>query len=61
MVYYRAFIIGKDGHFKRAEEFACADDNAALEHARQFANSHDVEVWQEARRIGLVQVSDTAA
>ena len=35
---YRAYLIG-------------SDDEAAKEQAKTFAEWHDVELWQEARRI----------
>lgn len=61
MAHYRAFLIGTDGHFKGAEEFISDSDTSALEHARQFAKAQPVEVWQEARRVGVIAVDEGAA
>jgi hypothetical protein len=48
---YRAYLIGDDGHFIRAVDFDCADDNAARAAAEALADSHMVELWQGERRI----------
>ena len=48
---YRAYLIGPDGHFVERVELVCADDEAAKEQAKSLADGHDVELWQEARRI----------
>ena len=48
---YRAYLIGPDGHIVKRVELVCADDEAAKEQAKSLANGHDVELWQEARRI----------
>jgi hypothetical protein len=48
---YRAYIVGQDGHFVRAIELDCKDDNAAIESAKQFIDGCDVELWQQDRRI----------
>ncbi len=46
---YRAYIIGDDGHFIKANALDCLDDKAAIESAKQFVDGHDVELWQEDR------------
>ena len=48
---YRAYLIGPDGHIVKRVELVCADDEAAKERAKTLADGHDVELWQEARRI----------
>jgi hypothetical protein len=48
---YRAYIIGSDGHFEKAVSLVCADDDAAIESAKQLINGRDVELWQRDRRI----------
>ena len=47
---YRAYLIG-DGHIVQRVELVCTDDEAAKEQAKTLAEGHDVELWQEARRI----------
>ena len=51
---YRAYVIGSDGHFVSGEGFEAADDEAAIETATRFARHGDVEVWQAARKVGLI-------
>ncbi len=51
MAEYRAYIIGADGHFVRAVELLCPDDDAAKACARQLVDGHDIELWQGDRKI----------
>ena len=51
MTFYRVYFIGNDGHFVSVIELDCHNDNAAIESARQFINGHDIERWQEDRKI----------
>jgi len=51
MQLYRAYVIGQDGHFIRSIDLSCADDNAAIESAKQLIDGHDLELWQRDRRI----------
>ncbi len=51
MTFYRVYFIGNDGHFVSVIELDCPNDNAAIESARQFINGHDIELWQEDRKI----------
>jgi hypothetical protein len=46
---YRAYVVGPDGHFMRAHGFAAENDDAAFEHARQFVNGYDAELWSGGR------------
>jgi hypothetical protein len=51
MTYYRVYVIGPDGHFETAHILECDDDAAAIQAAKQYVDGHDVEVWQQDRRI----------
>jgi hypothetical protein len=51
MADYRAYIIGADGHFIRAVEFVCPDDDTAKEYARRLVDDYDIELWQGDRHI----------
>jgi hypothetical protein len=51
MAEYRAYIIGVDGHFVRAVELICPDDDTAKECAKQLVDGLDIELWQGDRRI----------
>ena len=48
---YRGYLFGSDGHIIKRVELVCTDDEAAKEQAKTLAEWHDVELWQEARRI----------
>ena len=56
---YRAYIIGRDGHFTKAIDLDCADDSAAIESAKQLINGCDVELWQRDRRIARFDTRPT--
>ena len=58
MPYYRAYIIGPDGHFANALDLDCEHDAAAIESAKQFVNGHDIEVWQGGRMVTRLTTSD---
>jgi hypothetical protein len=51
MTDYRVYVVGNDGHFVRAVQLDCPDDNAAIESAKQFVDGLDVELWQRDRRV----------
>jgi hypothetical protein len=51
MAEYRAYIMDKDGLISRAIGLVCPDDKTAMEHAKQFVDGHDVEVWKRGCRI----------
>jgi hypothetical protein len=58
MPYYRAYIIGQDGHVIEAINLDRADDAAAVESAKQIVNGHDVEVWQQDRMVTRLVTGD---
>ncbi len=58
MAGYRAYIVGQDGHFKGSEEFEATDDASAVRRAEDFAAANPVELWQGARRIGVIASRD---
>jgi hypothetical protein len=51
MAHYRAYLIGRDGHFMKAVDLICDDDAAAEKCAVQMVDGHDVELWQHDRRV----------
>jgi hypothetical protein len=52
MVYYRAYIVGSDGHFVKAIDIDRADDGAATEQAKLSVEGNVVELWQRKRFVG---------
>ena len=51
MAEYRAYIIYHDGHFIRAVDIFCDDEETAKERAKQLVDGHDVELWQLERKV----------
>ncbi|MCS3896085.1 hypothetical protein M2171_005218 [Bradyrhizobium japonicum USDA 38] len=54
---YRAFLLDQDGHILCAHGFDAVDDEEALQKARGLVDGHDVEVWQLARKVGLIKTA----
>jgi hypothetical protein len=52
---YRAYLVGRDGHFSGFEELVCGDDADAIEKAEQLVDGHDVELWSGARLVVVLQ------
>ena len=46
---YRAYAIGPDGHFIKAEPMTCENDEEAIERARALAKEHPIEIWSGDR------------
>jgi hypothetical protein len=51
MADYRAYVVGRDGHFISFEGFVGGDDVEALAKARQLVDGHDIELWSGTRFI----------
>jgi hypothetical protein len=49
MAEYRAYTVGLDGHFVGSRILTCSDDVEAIEKARQFVESHEIELWSGDR------------
>jgi hypothetical protein len=52
---YRVYIVGADGHFRKAVPLECANDDAAKQQAEQLVDGHDVELWQLDRKIATFE------
>jgi hypothetical protein len=48
---YRAYFVGRDGHFNGFEPIVCDDDGAAIENARGLVNRHGIELWSGPRLV----------
>jgi len=53
--HYRAYIMGWDGHVLSAVDLHCASDDAARDRAKQLVDGHDVELWQQGRKIAVYE------
>jgi len=51
MAEYRAYIVGRDGHFMGFEPLICADDSEATERAKRLVDGHDIELWSGTRLV----------
>lgn len=52
---YRAYVLAKSGNILKRHDFDALNDAAALEHARQYVDEQDIEVWQLGRVVGLLK------
>jgi hypothetical protein len=52
---YRAYVFGPDEHIIEANGFVAENDDAAFEHARQFVDGHDVELWSGVRLVARLK------
>ena len=49
MAEYRAYLLNAQGRIASRFEYDSRDDEAALEHAQQYVDGYEVEVWQSNR------------
>lgn len=52
---YYADLIDADGRIAKREVIVCDDDEQAKCTAKQMADSHAIELWQEARMIATFE------
>ena len=45
MAEYRAYVVGRDGHFVGWEPLVCDDDVEAIEKAKRLVEANDIELW----------------
>jgi hypothetical protein len=48
---YLACLMSEDGNVLRSVRLVCPDDHTAKEYARQLADGHAIELWQDERQI----------
>ncbi|WP_424631435.1 hypothetical protein [Bradyrhizobium sp. SYSU BS000235] len=48
---YRAYFIGHDGHFIKAADLLCPDDEDAIKTAKQLIDGLSIELWQGGRQV----------
>jgi hypothetical protein len=51
---YKIYLMGPDGHVRKALPITCGDDSEAIDQARLFANKNSIEVWQAARKVATL-------
>jgi hypothetical protein len=52
---YRAYSVDDKGHIAHSNVFVAPNDDAAFEHARQFVNGYDVELWNRDRLVARLK------
>ena len=52
---YRAFLLGPDGHVFGRVDIYCDTEEEAKQRAQLLVDGHDVELWQEKRRIAVFE------
>jgi hypothetical protein len=55
---YRAFTVGRDGHFSGCESLICADDAEAIVLAGRLVGIHDVELWSGERLVTRLKAAE---
>jgi hypothetical protein len=53
----RAYQIGPDGRIRSGADLDCADDEAAIEAAKQLVGEFDVELWQAKRMVARLEAT----
>ena len=61
MLGYRAFVMSATGNVVNRHDFEALNDVAAFQHARQYVEHYDVEVWQLHRFLGVLRHTHKAA
>ena len=61
MAGYYAYIIGDDGHIESRVDIRCDDDEEAKRLAQKLADGHDVELWQQARKVASFKARSSCA
>ena len=56
---YRAYIVGKDGHFIGYEPMVCANDSEATEKAKRLADRGPVELWSGPHMVTRIAQAST--
>ncbi len=56
---YRLYFLDTDAHISRPPEaFECADDQEAVQKARQLIDGKDLELWDGPRRVAFIPRPD---
>ena len=53
---YRAYVMGSDGRIVDRIEFLSEDDEKARDHAKQYVDRYDIELWHRDKKIAEFKV-----
>jgi hypothetical protein len=55
VIAYRLYTLDRRGKVLASPRIVeCKDDEEALEVARQHVDGHDIEIWRDSKRVGLI-------
>ena len=53
---YRIYLLTKAGHIEGPPSVVtCDTDEEAIQQAKQLKDGHDLEVWDQSRRVGVIK------
>lgn len=56
---YRLYTLNKNGKVSGPPRIlTCDHDEAALKEARKYVDGHDIEIWRDNKRVGLISSKD---
>ncbi len=55
MMDYRAYVVGKDGHFQDFKVVEAEHDEDAIAKATKLVDGHDLELWHLDRKITILK------
>jgi hypothetical protein len=55
---YRAYVLNDTGRTINVREIVARDDTEAIAQAKQYVDRHDIELWQQARKLKLLHHDD---
>jgi hypothetical protein len=58
MPFYYAYHVDEDGHVISRFDVHAADDQEAVERAKERQGDHDIEVWELDRKVSFLKRTD---
>ena len=52
---YRVVFLDHNDHIKKVGLLVCPDDGVAIAEAKKLADGHDVEVWDDGRKVARLR------
>jgi hypothetical protein len=61
VIAYRLYTVDRKGKLSGPPHIVeCKDDAAAMDEARKYVDGHDIEIWRDNKRVGLIASQDRA-
>jgi hypothetical protein len=61
VIAYRLYTLDRKGKVSGSPHIIeCKDDEAAMDEARKYVDGHDIEIWRDNKRVGLIAAQDQA-